>query len=184
VKIRTFIGVLCAVPVLIYAAPAARNAVSGTTAGTEISWSDDEAELSEIGTKQVIGMAEKVLVEPGGIILDARIDTGANKTSLGAENLQIVKEDGQDWALFSVNGNPVRTKVVKYVRIKQHGAPSQRRPVVRIKVTLGNVTQIVLTTLTDRSNFKYKILIGVNFLKDHFIVDVSRKYSKEPVGAP
>jgi hypothetical protein len=184
VKIRTFIGAWLAVSVLIYAAPAAKNADSKNTAGTEISWSDDDADLSEIGTKQVIGMVEKVLVEPGGMILDARVDTGANKTSLGAENLQIVKEDGQDWALFSVKGTPVRTKVVKYVRIKQHGAPSQRRPVVRIKVTLGNVTQIVPATLTDRSNFKYKVLVGVNFLKDHFIVDVSRKYVKEPVTAP
>jgi len=168
---------------LVYGVPSAGQTGIQNAKNAEISWSDDETDVSELGTKQIIGMVEKVLVEPGGIILDARIDTGANKTSLGAENLQIVKEDGQDWALFSVNGSAMRAKVLKYVRIKQHGAPSQRRPVVMLKVTLGNVAQVVPATLTDRSNFKYKVLIGVNFLKDHFIVDVSRKYVKEPASA-
>lgn len=152
---------------------------------SEIAWSDDESENGELGSKQIIGMVEKVHIEPGNLVLDARIDTGANKTSLDAEELQIVKEDGQDWALFNISGAPVRSKVVNYVKIKQHGAASQRRPVIMLKVTLGNTSQVVKATLTDRSNFKYKLLIGVNFLQDHFIVDVSRKYSKEePVTAP
>jgi len=150
----------------------------------EVSWSDEEADAGEIGTKQVIGMVEKVFVEPGSLLLDARIDTGASKTSLGVEELQIVNEDGQDWALFSINNVPVRAKVVGFVRIKQHGAPSQRRPVVILKVTLGNVSQAVEATLTDRSNFTYGILIGVNFLRDRFVVDVSRKNTKPPVLAP
>ena len=129
-------------------------------------------------------MVEKVYIEPGKQTLDGRIDTGANSTSLDAPDLEVVNEDGQDWATFKINGKPVRSKVVNYVLIKQHGAASQRRPVIMLKVTLGNVTQAVPTTLTDRSNFKYKILIGVNFLKDHFIVDVSRKYVLIPVALP
>jgi len=150
----------------------------------EVSWSDEEADAGLIGTKQVIGMVEKVMVEPGELTLEARIDTGANTTSIGAEDLQILNEDGQEWALFSVEGKPIRAKVVRDVFIKQHGAPSQRRPVVMLKITLSNVTQAVEATLTDRSNFKYKVLIGVNFLRDHFIVDVSRKHMKDPVPNP
>ena len=150
----------------------------------EVVWSDEDTDNNELGAKKVIGMVEAVIIEPGGVKLDARIDTGANKTSLGADKLQIVNEDGQDWAIYTIEGTEVRSKVVNYVRIKQHGSESQRRPVIVVRVTLGNVTQTVQTTLTDRSNFKYKILIGVNFLKDHFIVDVSRKHVLQPVVTP
>lgn len=177
-------ALLLTLPLFAYAAPKNAKATAAETKPSEISWSDEETDSNEIGTKQVIGMVEKVLVEPGALALDARIDTGANTSSLGAEGLQVVNEDGQEWALFSVAGHPMRAKVVKYVLIKQHGAPSQRRPVVMLKVTLSNVTQVINATLTDRSNFKYKILIGVNFLKDHFIVDVSRKYIKKVVPEP
>ena len=153
-------------------------------ASPEVVWSDDDTDKNELEDKLIIGMVETVYVEPGHLRMDARIDTGANTTSMDAQGLQIVNEDGQDWAQFTVNGAPVRSKVVKYVLIKQHGAKSQRRPVIVLKVTLGSVTQTVKATLTDRSNFKYKMLIGVNFLRDHFIVDVSRKNVFEPVVSP
>jgi len=170
----------------MHAAAAAEVKDSGAQkVAKEITWSDeDESDNSGIGAKHIIGMVEKVLVDPGDLLLDARIDTGANKTSLDAQNLQIVNEDGQDWAMFSINGTAMRGRVVKYVRIKQHGTTSQRRPVIMLKVTLGSVTQNVNATLTDRSNFKYKMLVGVNFLKDHFIVDVSQKYLTKPVPSP
>lgn len=162
----------------------AATAQSASKASAEVAWSDEETDNNELGSKQIIGMAEKVFIEPGALTLEGRIDTGANSTSLDAQNLEIVNEDGQEWAMFTLKGTPIRSKVVKYVLIKQHGQASQRRPVIMLKITLGNVTQVVPTTLTDRSNFKYKILIGVNFLKDHFIVDVSRKYVLLPVVLP
>ena len=162
----------------------AASAQPAPKSSAEIVWSDEETDTNELGSKQIIGMVEKVFVEPGGLTLDGRIDTGANSTSLDAQNLEVVNEDGQEWAMFTLSGANIRSKVVNYVLIKQHGAASQRRPVIMLKVTLGNVTQVVPATLTDRSNFKYKILIGVNFLKDHFIVDVSRKYVLQPVPQP
>ena len=163
---------------------AAKTPQTVPKSSAEVTWSDEDTDSNELGSKQIIGMVEKVFIEPGGQTIDGRIDTGANSTSLDAPGLEIVNEDGQDWATFTIKGVPVRSKVVNYVLIKQHGAESQRRPVIMLKVTLGNVTQAVPTTLTDRSNFKYKILIGVNFLKDHFIVDVSRKYVLIPVVVP
>ena len=183
-KKRTFLAILCFVALTALYGAETAGQQSPVIEPAEMSWSDEEADAGEIGTKQVIGIVEKVFVEPGGLLLEGRIDTGANTTSIGAENLQIVNEDGQDWALFNVKGTPIRAKVVRFVKIKQHGAPSQRRAVVMLKVTISDVTQAVEVTLTDRSNFKYKILIGVNFLRDHFIVDVSRKFVKELVEMP
>lgn len=163
---------------------AGEETVAKKDAQTKIIWSDDASDNSVIGNKQVIGRVERVIVEPGDLKLDARIDTGATKTSLGAEDLQIINEDGEEWALFKVGGILIRSRVDHFVLIKRHGAASQRRPVILVRVTLGDVTQNVHATLTDRSKFKYKMLIGVNFLVDRFIVDVSHKYTTTPHPAP
>ena len=181
---REKVGIILVAAALWQVPLAAKTPQAASKSSAEVSWSDEDTDSNELGSKQIIGMVEKVYIEPGKQTLDGRIDTGANSTSLDAPDLEVVNEDGQDWATFKINGKPVRSKVVNYVLIKQHGAASQRRPVIMLKVTLGNVTQAVPTTLTDRSNFKYKILIGVNFLKDHFIVDVSRKYVLIPVALP
>ena len=143
-------------------------------------FSIDEESTTNYKTKQMIGMSEPVSIYPGNIVLTARIDTGANTTSLGAEDLQVVNEDGVRWAHYSVNGQSLKHKIIKFVWIKQHNAASQRRPVIKLIVTLADVTQTVDVTLTDRSNFEYKMLIGVNFLYDHFIVDVSQKNITTP----
>ena len=181
---REKVGVLLFAAVVCYLPLSAKEPQGTPAKNAEVAWSDEDTDTNELGSKQVIGMVERVFIEPGSQTLEARVDTGANSTSLDAPNLEIVNEDGQDWATFTINGHPVRSKVVNYVLIKQHGAESQRRPVIMLKVTLGNVTQVVPTTLTDRSNFKYPILVGVNFLRDHFIVDVSRKYVLIPVVQP
>lgn len=167
---------ICAIAFVNLSAATEESVSSEALVQTKIAWSDEESNCSELGNKQIIGMVELVHIEPGNIEIEARIDTGATKTSLGAKDLQIVNEDGQDWALFNVGDNNVRSKIVDYVLIKQHGRPSVRRPIIMLKVTLGNVTQVVKATLTDRSNFKYKLLVGVNYLTDHFVVDVSRKH--------
>lgn len=128
-------------------------------------------------SKVIIGTSEFVTIHPGNIKVEARIDTGANSTSLDAHDLEIINEDGVKWAQFTLGGSVVKHKIVKFVRIKQHGRKSQRRPIINLQITLGDVTQVVPVNLTDRSNFKYKMLVGVNFLYDNFIVDVSLKHT-------
>ncbi|MFC6980534.1 RimK/LysX family protein [Microbulbifer taiwanensis] len=55
------------------------------------------------------------------------------------------------------------------------GFDSQRRPVVEMSLTVGDVTHMVEVNLTDRSSSEYLMLIGRNFLKDAAVVDVSRR---------
>lgn len=157
------------------------TSIAGASDPTVAQWSDNEdIENSVQSSKSIIGMIEPVRIIPGNIVLTARIDTGANTSSLHAEGLQIINKDGVEWAHFSLYGQPMDAKIIKFVRIKQHGAASERRPVIQLRVNLGNVSEIVRVTLTDRSNFKYKMLIGRNLLYDRFLVDVSLKNTSEP----
>ena len=58
--------------------------------------------------------------------------------------------------------------------IKRHGAEAQERFVIKMRVTVGDTTKLINVSLTNRSDYEYPILLGRNFLKDYFIVDVSR----------
>ena len=130
--------------------------------------------------KQVIGAVEKVRIIPGNIILDARIDTGATTTSLGVDEIEILNEDGKEWAEITVDGIKSKHEIVSFVKIKQHRKEPLKRPVIRLRLILGEVSESVDVTLANRSNFKYKLLIGRNFLYERFIVDVSLKHTRFP----
>ena len=54
---------------------------------------------------------------------------------------------------------------------------SQRRPVVRMRVVLADIDELINFTLENRSRFKHQVLIGRNLLQDLAIVDVSKKYT-------
>ena len=130
----------------------------------------------------VIGSVERVVVDPPGIKLEARIDTGAETTSLHADPIIRFERDGKRWVRFTIQENaqsePVvlERRVTRRVRIKRHDADSQRRYVVKLWLQLGEIREKVDVTLTDRSDFEYPLLIGRNWLTDTAVVDVSRRH--------
>jgi len=136
------------------------------------------------GDKMIIGEAEKIRILPADVIYDSRIDTGATTTSLHAGNMEFFERDGKKWVKFDLEGEnkteTVEMKIKEYRNIKRHGAPDQKRPVVTVRLVLGNISQMVDVTLNDRSRFTYPGLVGRNFLRGIMIVDVSKKYTVKP----
>lgn len=134
----------------------------------------------------VIGQLEYVNLIPPGIQLKARIDTGAQTSSLNALDLTEFERDGKPYVRFNIidpkTGKPVELirQVRKHARIKEHDNEPQRRPVVKMRVILGSIDQRVSFTLIDRSNFRHQVLIGRNFLRDFAVVDVSKRYTTTP----
>jgi len=74
--------------------------------------------------------------------------------------------------------------VIKTVQIKRHGEESQYRYVVKMRIILGDVSQLISVNLNDRDAYLYPVLIGRNFLRDFFIVDVAKKYQFKPMKLP
>lgn len=131
----------------------------------------------------IIGEVENVLVEPPGIVLEARIDTGAESSSIHAHNIQVVERDGTEYVRFSVR-DPKSNKLLdlerklhRTVRIKQGGDEYDRRYVVKLWLSLGDIRESVDVTLADREGFEFELLVGRNLLTDTAIVDVSRKHT-------
>ncbi|WP_295801593.1 RimK/LysX family protein [uncultured Microbulbifer sp.] len=131
--------------------------------------------------KLVLGSEELFTVEPGGVRLLALIDTGAATCSLSVEEMKPFERDGSDWVRFRLpNGDDaepvtIELPIARHVRVARPGFERQRRPVVAMSLTVGEVTHMVEVNLVERGDFDFPLLVGRNFLKDAAVVDVSRK---------
>ena len=132
--------------------------------------------------KITVGQLERIRIEPQGAVLTARIDTGANSNSLSAENLVYFERDGEDWVRFEVRTddgqvNTLEREVQRHVRVIQQSDPEgSRRPMVYLRVRLGNVLGNFEFNLTDRSHLKHPVILGREFLADLMLVDVGQEF--------
>jgi hypothetical protein len=137
--------------------------------------------------KHIIG-ATAVLTEVGsGIAFPARIDTGAETCSLHVERIEIqdktarrlrnvgktirIKLKGKDGQMHWIEG-----VVADAVRVKSSSLASgdyDHRYKVRLTLQWKDVRKEVLVTLNDRTDMEYPLLVGRNFLRGDFLVDVS-----------
>jgi hypothetical protein len=130
----------------------------------------------------VVGEVEYALVGKDGPLQKARIDTGATTTSVGFAEITPFERDGKKWVKFSIRDRitgetyPFERAVVRTASIKRHGAGSVERPVVKLKITIGEIARDIEVSLADRDAFDYPVLIGRNFLDGNFVVDVGNRY--------
>ena len=132
----------------------------------------------------IIGAVEWAFVEPGGLFFEARIDTGAETSSIHAEDIQLLEKDGKRYVRFSLlnreSGEKIQLerRLHRRIVVKQNvDAPADRRYVVRMWVTLGTTRTWLDVSLSDRDDFEFELLLGRNMLMDDFVVDVSKKHS-------
>jgi hypothetical protein len=131
----------------------------------------------------IIGEVEHVVVHPSGFQYEARIDTGAESSSIHAENILLLERDGKQFVKFSLL-NPETNELVEMERrfqrtvlIKQKDGEPERRYVVKLWFTLGDIKERIDVTLSNRADFTYPLLVGRNLLTDIAIVDVSRRHT-------
>lgn len=134
----------------------------------------------------IIGQVEPIVVYPAGVVLEARIDTGATLSSIDAYDETIFERDSKGWVRFYLLDRKTQKKhkfekpVVRFVRIVQHGKKSDRRPVVTLTISLGNVVLKRQFTLANRHKFSYQMLVGRNVLSGQAAVDVSVSRTLRP----
>ena len=142
-------------------------------------------EIIQNDGKLILGQYEWLLLPSQKLVLPARIDSGANTSSLHALNLQQFERDGKTWVRFEThyqaeeNQPPLKAEIeaplVRKVNVTQANG-SETRPVVFLPIQLGALTQNIEFTLTDRSNLTFPILLGRRFFMDIAIIDVSKAY--------
>ena len=129
-----------------------------------------------------VGAIENVVLLPWGVMLPARIDTGAATSSLDARNL-IVKGKNVEFNLPpQYGGRLIRLPIVKWRTVRSAGA-TDKRPVVVLEMCIGSKRLRTRVNLNDRSNVTYPLLIGRNTLRRDFVVECSTSYCTKPACA-
>lgn len=136
-------------------------------------------------TTQAIGWIENVQIQPQNIVFNAKIDTGADNSSIHASDIEIYEKDGTKMVKFSVENKQGQLvyfdqPLVRIANIKRKGAEPLKRPVVSMDLCIGNTVKSVHINLANRENFKYRMLIGRSYLKDTFLVDSNKQHTVEP----
>lgn len=134
--------------------------------------------------KIVVGEAEIVTLKPENMVLKARIDTGAKKSTLGVRQHELFEVDGKRWVKFTVTDPKTKKDVEfkrpleRFIKIKQQSGPADKRPVVKMRVQLGPIESEIVMTLSKRGHFAYPVLVGRNFLSGRAVVDISLSYNQ------
>lgn len=132
-----------------------------------------------------IGWIESVRILPEGVNFEAKIDTGADNSSIGVTKWLSFTKNGSEWVQFSVQGDEGSTKsferpLERYALIKRKSTGTLKRPVVKMWFCIGNNKILSQVNLAKRSNFKYRILIGRSLLKNNFLVNSATKLTLDP----
>ena len=137
---------------------------------------------ARVGGKLVLGFAEEGTLTEYGLVMNAKIDTGAGRSSIDARNIENFERDGKKWVRFDLprtsKGNvTLELPVKETVLIKRPGGEEpQPRPIVNMNIKVGDITQNLDVSLNDRTTFDYPLLVGRDFLKDMAVADVGKKF--------
>jgi len=134
--------------------------------------------LPVIGWREWVGLPELGLDR-----IKAKIDTGARSSALHAFNLEMFEVDGAQWARFDVH--PLQrsndtisaeAEVVDMRRVRNPGGRRELRPVIRTPVAVLGQTWEIEVTLTPRWGMGFRMLLGRQAVRHHFLVDPGRSF--------
>ncbi len=148
----------------------------------------DTGRADRLKGKVIVGEVEKFYLADPGLIYTARIDSGAETSSIHAQNIKRFERDGSNWVRFDVpvpgtdyeQWITLEREISRRVRIIQSAADeAERRVVVELQFAIGDHQQVAEFTLADRTNLTHEVLIGRNILRDVMLIDVGKEYATE-----
>ncbi len=122
-------------------------------------------------TKIIYGYVEKATLLDKGMVLSAKLDTGAKSASLSAINIREIKKGDKTFLNFIVLGKneemEFTSEFLGRVKIKprheEHSLYKSvpiRRPIVLMTIQIGNKIRKIPVNLTNRKRFNYPLLLG------------------------
>lgn len=133
--------------------------------------------------QKIIGRKEKIsLPELGLKLVWAKVDTGAYTSSIHAENIEVIEEDGIRKLRFqsllpghkAFTGEFVTFENFREKKVKNSFGQAEVRYLIETTFELANEIYTAEFTLSDRSKMRNAILLGRKILKNRFLVDVSK----------
>lgn len=136
-------------------------------------------ELTTIGHNVVIDFIDHIKDVP------AKVDTGADRSSVWASDIDVDKDGQLSFVLFDKKSPLYTGKVIKPTKfsaskVRSSSGHEQIRYRTELLVEIASKRVNVLFTLSNRSRNTYPVLIGRRSLFNKFIVDVSQKDFESP----
>lgn len=133
----------------------------------------------------VIGQNELVSIGTRAIDVPAKIDTGADSSSIWASDIKVKRDGTLVFKLFGegspyYSGKVFRRSDYKVAAVRSAMGQEQIRYRTYLPVKIGGRTIRVLFHLSDRSKNNFKILIGKRTIAGKFVVDVTKKATQTP----
>jgi len=143
--------------------------------------------MIKTNNKIIIGNREIIHFPQLGIVLRAKIDTGAKTSSLHATNLQVSEKQGQQWISF-ITLNETKGKmaslacefpVYDHRQVRSSNGQAHWRYVIEAEIQLGGLLQKIELTLADRSKMQYPMLLGRTAMEQHYLVAPGKNYLQD-----
>jgi len=107
-----------------------------------------------------------------------KVDTGAKTSCLHAFKLEPFERDQKEWLRIymhpeqgSLREQICEAPVFDKREVTDSGGHTETRYVIRTRLQLGTFDELVELTLTNRDTMKFRMLLGRQAMRGHFIVD-------------
>ncbi|MEQ8668663.1 MAG: RimK/LysX family protein [Rhodospirillales bacterium] len=134
---------------------------------------------------KTVGFVEPVLIQPENIAVRAKVDTGADHSSIDTSDWETFERDGQTWVRFTLRldggeQKPMERPLHRMATIIRAGAGDHQRPIILMTLCVGDVAREVQVNLAKRPRLTYRMLLGASFLSGAYLVDVSKTDMTQP----
>ena len=112
--------------------------------------------------------------------IKAKVDTGARTSALHATQIKEYDNNGNKLVSFRLHQSnkhiEISTKLIRYLKITSSFGDSEIRPLIRLKIRLGERSWFTEVTLTKRTRMTYPMLIGRNTLMKKYLIHSHKSY--------
>lgn len=153
--------------------------------GTPRPSKSDNLGVMVVDRQPAIGWREWVqLPELGVEEIKAKVDTGADNSSLHAFNIERFDDDGVPMVRFEIHPRQRKKRpsiscvaeVVGEKKVKNPGGRSEMRPVIMTTLVIAGKKVDAKVNLTTRDEMTFRMLLGRRTIRKKFLVDPGRSY--------
>ena len=112
--------------------------------------------------------------------IKAKVDTGARTSALHATQIKEYDNNGKKLVSFRLHQSnkhiDISTQLIRYLKITCSFGDSEIRPLIRLKIRLGERSWFTEVTLTKRTRMTYPMLIGRNTLMKKYLIHSHKSY--------
>lgn len=128
----------------------------------------------------IIGSTELISIGKRAIDVPAKIDTGADSSSIWASHIRVGKDGVLRFRLFGEGSKYYSGKVFKRIdfsvsNVKNSTGHTEIRYRTKFPVVIGGKRIRISMNLSDRSRNTFKVLIGRRSIAGKFLVDVNKR---------